>query len=164
MALPANITHVPRTFTDITTREPPTRIRLNPARRMMTTMGDIQETLDRFLGAFSNLQLDEMVNCFTEDATAFFPIAHHHTRIEGREAIREVFSRVLGKISASGATGITLEPEDLHVEILGDAAIVTFHIRDNVLNRRTLLLRKDGDNWGIEHLHASNASLDPKEA
>jgi ketosteroid isomerase-like protein len=126
-------------------------------------MGDIQETLERFLKAFSNLQLDEMAGCFTEDATAFFPIAHHHPRLEGREAIREAFTRVLERIRASGATGIRLVPEDVRAKAFGDTAIVTLHIRDDDLCRRTFMLRRDGDDWGIEHFHASNAPLVPQE-
>ena len=126
-------------------------------------MGDIQDTVERFLEAFRKLQLYEMVECFTEDSTVFFPIAHHHARSEGREAIREVFSRVLGKIRASGATEIRLEPEDVRIKAFGDAAMVTFHIRDSDLCRRTLVLRKEGDGWGIEHFHASNAPLVPQE-
>jgi ketosteroid isomerase-like protein len=123
-------------------------------------MDAIQDAIERFLEAFRNLQLDEMVECFTEDATAFFPIAHHRPRSEGREAIREGFGQVLGKIRASGATSISLDPEDLHVEIFGNAAIVTFHIRDNVLNRRTLVLSREEEGWSISHLHASNAPLE----
>ena len=126
-------------------------------------MGDIQETLDRFLSAFRNLQLDEMAGCFTEDATAFFPIAHHHARLEGREAIREAFSKVLGKIRATGATEIRLESEDVRIEAFGDTAIVTLHIRDDDLSRRTFVLRRDGDDWVIEHFHGSNAPLVPRE-
>ncbi len=125
-------------------------------------MGGIQKHLDKFLSAFSRLQLEEMMECFTEDATVFFPVAHHHPRAEGREAIRDVFSRVLGKISANGATEIRLEPEDVRIKSFGDTAIVTFHIRDSDLCRRTLVLRREGDGWGIEHFHASNAPL-PKE-
>ena len=134
-----------------------------PRHKRKAKRGDIRETLDRFLSAFSNLQLDEMVNCFTEDATAFFPIAHHHARLESRETIREAFSRVLGKIKASGATEIRLEPEDIRVKTFGDTAIVTLHIRDDDLSRRTFMLRRDGDEWCIEHFHASNAPLVPQE-
>jgi ketosteroid isomerase-like protein len=130
---------------------------------MMTTMGDIEETLDRFIQAFNNLRLGEMVACYTDDATAFFPVAHHHARLEGREAIRGAFERVLGRIKSSGAKGMSLDPEDTLIKTFGDAAIVTFHIRDDDLSRRTLVLRKEGDDWGIEHLHASNAPLAHKE-
>ena len=126
-------------------------------------MGDIQDTVDRFFEAFRKLRLDEMVECFTEDATVFFPIAHHHARSEGKEAIREVFSRVLGKIKASGATEIRLDPEDISIKAVGDTAIVTFHVRDNDLCRRTLVLSREGEDWGIEHFHASNAPLVPPE-
>ena len=129
----------------------------------MTTMGDIDETLDSFIQAFNNLQLDEMLACYTEDATAFFPVAHHHARLEGREAIRGAFEKVLDRIKSSGAKEMRLHPEDILIKTFGDAAIVTFHIRDDDLSRRTLVLRKEGDDWGIEHLHASNAPLAPKE-
>ena len=101
---------------------------------MMTTMGDIEETLDRFIQAFNKLQLDEMVACYNEDATAFFPVAHHHARLKGREAIRGTFERVLERIKASGATRARFpgcrvyQLEEgmcgstfFHVEWLGDA-------------------------------------------
>jgi len=124
-------------------------------------MEEIQETLDRFLRAFSELRLHDMAACFTEDATAFFPIAHHRPRLEGREAIEEAFAIVLERIKASGATRLSFEPEDVRIKTMGDAAIATFHLRDDVLCRRTFFMRRVGDGWGIEHMHASNAPLTP---
>jgi len=126
-------------------------------------MEDIHETLDRFLRAFSELRLHEMAACFTEDATAFFPIAHHRPRLESREAIEEAFARVLERIRASGTTRLSFEPEDVCIKTMGDAAIATFHLRDDALCRRTFLLRRAGNGWAIEHMHASNAPLTSSE-
>lgn len=126
-------------------------------------MEDIKGTLDGFLQAFSELNLDEMMAYYAEDATTFLPTRHHSPRLEGREAIREAFARVLSKIRSSGATRIQLDAEDVHVQEFDGVTVVTFHIRDADLCRRTLVLRSSQGRWLIEHFHASNAPL-PEEA
>lgn len=125
-------------------------------------MEDLHATLNRFLGAFSKLQLDEMMGFFASDATAFFPVRHQLLRLVGKEAISEAFERVLGRVRASSATRIRLEVEDIHVQAFDDVAVVTFHIFDDDLSRRTLVLRRMPGRWQIEHLHASNALLPTK--
>jgi len=126
-------------------------------------MEDIKGALDGFLRAFSELDLDGMMAYYTEDATTFLPIRHHSPRLDGREAIREAFARVLSKIKASGATRIQLDAEDVHVQEFNGFAVATFHVRDADLCRRSLVLRSTGGRWLIEHFHASNAPL-PEEA
>ena len=125
-------------------------------------MEELQGTLSGFLRAFSELKLDEMMAYYTDDATSFFPIRHHPQRLDGKEAIREAFARVLSRIKDSGASSIRLEAEDVHVQEFDGVAVVTFHIRDDDLSRRTLVLRSAQGRWLIEHLHASNAPL-PEE-
>ncbi len=126
-------------------------------------MEDIQGTLNGFLRAFSELKLDEMMAYYADDATSFFPFKHHSPRLDGKEAIRAAFARVFSKVRDSGATRIRLEAEDVHVQEFDGVAVVTFHIRDDDLSRRTLVLRSAQGRWLIEHLHASNAPL-PEEA
>ena len=125
-------------------------------------MEDIRATLHRFLRAFSALQLDDMMRFFADDATAFFPIRHRALRLVGKEAISEAFAQVLAHSRASGATRIRLDAEDMHIQVFDDVAVVTFHIRDDDLSRRTLVLRCTQGGWRIEHLHASNAPLPSK--
>jgi uncharacterized protein (TIGR02246 family) len=122
-------------------------------------MEDIHGTLDRFLRAFSELNLDGMMACFADDATSFLPFRHHSPRLDGKEAIREAFAIVLTKIKDSGATRIRLEAEDVHVQEFDGAAVASFHVRDEDLCRRTLVLRSSQGRWLIEHFHASNAPL-----
>ena len=126
-------------------------------------MDGIQETLSRFISAFSKLDLDDMMMCYADDATAFFPIAHQTTFLDGKEAINTAFSKVLSKIQASGLDRIKLDVEDVKVQRFGDAAIATFHIRDGDLSRRTLVLRRLHGEWLIQHLHASNAPLEDSQ-
>jgi len=58
-----------------------------------------------------------------------------------------------------------LQPRDLRVQIIGNAAIVTFALDDRpgFVNRRTLVLRKAGGVWKITHLHASEVAVSPQE-
>lgn len=125
-------------------------------------MEDIHAALLEFLHAFSNLRLGEMMVFFSDDATAFFPIRHQSLRLVGKEAIGEAFARVLERVRASGATQIRLDAEDVQVQALDDVAVVTFHIRDDDLSRRTLVLQRASGRWWIEHMHASNAPLPAK--
>lgn len=122
-------------------------------------MEELQGTLSGFLRAFSELRLDEMMAYYTDEATSFFPIRHHSQRLDGKEAIREAFARVLSRIKDSGASSIRLEAEDVHVQEIDGVAVATFHIRDDDLSRRTLVLRLSQGRWLIEHMHASNAPL-----
>jgi hypothetical protein len=54
-----------------------------------------------------------------------------------------------------------IQPRDLHLQIAGDIAIVTFHLDDlpGFLNRRTIVLQKQTSTWKIIHLHASEVAI-----
>lgn len=123
-------------------------------------MDDIKRTLDDFVEAFSNLKLEEIMRLFSADSSSFFPIKHHTTRLENKNQIKAAFKKVIEKIKQVGLNKIELPVEDLRIQEYGHYAIATFHIRENDLSRRTLILRKNGNSWLIQHLHASNAPLE----
>ena len=55
----------------------------------------------------------------------------------------------------------SLIPQDLLVQVFGDAAVTTFHIeRDGILRRRTIVFVNRDENWRIVHLHASSVQMD----
>ena len=130
------------------------------SQKICKSMKEVQSILIKFIDGFSKLDLDKTISCFSDDATSFFPIAHHSTFLDGKDEIREAFANVISKIRAAGLNNIRLEPEDVKIQRLGDVALVTFHIRDRDLSRRTLILRRTGEGWIIQHLHASNAPLE----
>ena len=122
-------------------------------------MESISESLQGFLDAFSNLNLDKMMEYFDEEATAFFPIRHEREKLQGKLKIKDTFSKVINKIKKAGLNHIKLEAEAIEISNFGDSALVTFLIRDNEMNRRTLVLKQRNGRWLIVHLHASNAPL-----
>jgi ketosteroid isomerase-like protein len=54
-----------------------------------------------------------------------------------------------------------IQPRDLEIQMIGDVAVVTFHLDDRppMVNRRTLVLRKTSTGWKIAHLHASEVAM-----
>jgi ketosteroid isomerase-like protein len=123
-------------------------------------MEEIYGTLSKFITAFSKLDLEKMMTCFTNKATSFFPIAHQTTILEGKNEICNAFANVINKIRAEGLSSIILKPEDVKIQRFGETAVATFHIRNSELSRRTLVLRKMQNSWHIQHLHASNAPME----
>lgn len=119
-----------------------------------------ESAVREFLAAFSRLDLDAMRDCFDPDATAFVPVEYRRERLDGTGAIGDAFAAVLAEVRASGATSLSIVPEDLRVHEWGDTAVATFHRRIEHLSRRTVVLRCRDDRWRIVHLHASNAPAD----
>jgi ketosteroid isomerase-like protein len=119
-----------------------------------------RSVLVTFLDAFSRLDLDAMLDCFAQEATAFLPTEHQRTRLEGKGSIGKALAAVIARVRATGVTTLPLDAEDVLVEEWGDTAVATFHFRGEHLSRRTFVLRRQATQWHIVHLHASNAPLD----
>jgi ketosteroid isomerase-like protein len=122
---------------------------------------EIEQATTRFLISFENLDMPAFIDCFADDATAFFPAPEPPERVVGKTAIRTRFQLVFDAIrkgASSGPPYHRLEPQDLQVQLLGaDAAVVTFHLRNSErIARRTLVFKKVHGAWLIAHLHASN--------
>ena len=97
-----------------------------------------------------------MLDCFDEQATAFFPVEYARERLNGRAAIREAFARVLARVRATGATTMRLDVEDMLEQASADVCICSFHLRGDHLSRRTFVLKESGGKWRIVHFHGSN--------
>ncbi|HET9444622.1 MAG TPA: nuclear transport factor 2 family protein [Steroidobacteraceae bacterium] len=129
---------------------------------------DVEKAVTRWLGVFENLDMPVFIECFTGDATIFFPsfvpAPEMPERVAGKAAVRSSFEQVFDAIrkgASGGAPYHRLHPEDLQTQMLGaDSAIVTFHLRNSQrIARRTLVMRKVQGTWLIAHLHASNYYL-----
>lgn len=124
---------------------------------------EVKTTVDRFLRAFENLDWPAFRAAFADDATVFFPTPEPPRRFDGRAAVDAQFERVFEAIrkDASGPPYHRLQPEALTIDMLGDsAALVSFELHNAVrIARRTLVLRRIGEEWRIVHLHASNVPV-----
>jgi ketosteroid isomerase-like protein len=122
---------------------------------------EIRIFLSDFIIAFDDLDWEKFRNAFADDATVFYP-RDAANRANGRSEVQEHFRHVFTQIRAGRSTGpyMDLQPRELRIQLLGEVAIVTFHLDDRpgFINRRTLVLRKTTAGWKIVHLHASEVA------
>jgi len=119
----------------------------------------VQKTAGQFIQAFINLEWERFRSFFAADATGFFPpSAQFPRRANGKAEIENVFRVVFegARKRKSGPPYLSIEPKEIKVQMLGDVAIVTFHLEDpGMFGRRTMVFQKRGKQWLIVHLHAS---------
>jgi ketosteroid isomerase-like protein len=121
----------------------------------------------KFLRAFEDLDMQQFIACFADDATVFFPMPEPPERVQGKQAIQQRFERVFATIRGSAKSGPPfhhLAPEDLSIQLMpGGTAVVSFHLRNEErIARRTFVLTKTNGKWLIVHLHASNVPIAAK--
>jgi ketosteroid isomerase-like protein len=127
-----------------------------------TAEAEVRNALADFIQAFDNLDWDRFRAAFSDDATAFYPREFSH-RADGRQEFEKAFRNVFDRIRAgrTQAPYMDIQPRDLHLQIAGNVAIVSFHLDDRpgFLNRRTIVLQKQTSGWKIIHLHASEVAM-----
>jgi len=116
----------------------------------------------QFVDAFNNLDWARFAASFDSTATIFHPSAALMSRIEGRDSLVKSFQGIFKDIPSqrAGPPYLNIRPRDLQIQMLGDAAVVTFHLGERPrLGRRSLVFVRRGDRWLIAHLHASSFVL-----
>ena len=127
---------------------------------------DVQAAAAAFVEAFNNLDWEKFRLGFTDDATVFFPFPQAPQRASGRAEDEAVFKRFFdeGRKRKGAPPYLNIEPKGMQIQVLGDAAIVTFHLGDDdTVGRRTLVYQNQKGRWLIAHLHASSLAR-PKPA
>ncbi|HEX4947174.1 MAG TPA: nuclear transport factor 2 family protein, partial [Blastocatellia bacterium] len=122
----------------------------------------VQQAAEKFVDAFVSLDWERFRACWAADATIFHPSADLPRRLSGREEIVASFKYRFEdlKKQKSRPPYLNIQPKDLEVKLLGSVALVTFHLGDETSQgRRTLVMQKQGSEWLIVHLHASNLTL-----
>ena len=117
----------------------------------------VTQTLNNFVNALSNLQIDKLREQFSEDATAFFPPSSKRMqRANNRKEIESTFSGFFDNLKKQSISHLDIHPVDLRIQWLGNVAIASFHLNDpEQFGRRTVVLQKLKERWRIVHLHAS---------
>jgi uncharacterized protein (TIGR02246 family) len=125
-------------------------------------LASIQAVVDTFVEALDTADIGRFSALFAPDATAFFPLAPLYTRLEDKDQITKVFTAFFAGVR-KGKTGpryMNLVPQGQKVQLYGDTAVVTFHFEGpDLIARRTLVLRREGDAWLIVHMHASGLEV-----
>ena len=59
----------------------------------------------KFLRAFEDLDIQQFVVCFADDASVFFPVPEPPERVNGKHAIQQRFERVFASIRSTAKSG-----------------------------------------------------------
>ena len=122
-----------------------------------TSLSSPNDTAAVLVRAIEAADANRVIETFSDDATVFMPGGRTLTRLDGKPQIRQAFESFFGGAPAGSIGWIV--PRDLAVQTLGEVAIVTFHLGDARLGRRTLVLRRSAGQWLIVHLHASTVDI-----
>jgi ketosteroid isomerase-like protein len=111
-----------------------------------------------FLDAFKSMDQARFDQFFAPDVTMFFPGGPFpEKRVEGREAVLAAFHKFFVLAKERGRSALNIAPLDQQVQVYGDVAVVSFELEsDETLGRRSIILRKIGNDWRIAHFHASS--------
>jgi len=123
---------------------------------------DVAAAAADFLTAFDRLQWDAFRGSFAPSATAFMPFGDP-LRKDGREEVAAFFGTFFERVRAArdGPPYLDIDPEDLRIARVGEAAVVTFHLPgEEEVGRRTLVFGRESADapWVIAHLHASSGT------
>ena len=133
-----------------------------PAQPLAAEIAAVQRVLEGFIDSLNMADVNSFVRFFANDATMFFPLASLPLRLENKQQIAAAFGAFFEALRKRepGPRYMNLTPEDTRVQFLDDVAVVTFHFKgEEMVSRRTLVLRKVSGTWLIVHLHASNLTL-----
>lgn len=132
---------------------------------------EVETALREFLRAFENCDLPTMERLFAPDCVSFDQVVAGTSG----EAVSDLtpYRRCAGMPPAMRRVALelptktpappyhSLVPQDLMIQVFGNAAVATFHIeRDGILRRRTVVFAKRDEGWRIVHLHASSVQVD----
>jgi ketosteroid isomerase-like protein len=118
-----------------------------------------ERVVPEFVEALNTADLSRLLACFEPDPTVFFPLPALPLRLDGHDQVAKAFGAFFEAIRREnpGPRYMNLQPRDIRTQMLGDVAVVTFHIvGPSMVSRRTLVVRRHGADWKIAHLHASN--------
>ena len=121
----------------------------------------VQDFVAGFVTDFDNLDWDRFRKRFSDDSTIFFPPQYGVSLAAGRDATDAAWHRTFEAIRAASKASappfMRLEPHGLVIQQWPGGAVATFTLGGGAapLNRRTLVLRPNGDSFVIVHLHGS---------
>jgi ketosteroid isomerase-like protein len=135
---------------------------------------EVRRAVDRFFDSMAASDWETFRLTFSEDATFFAPALNPEfspnrksdreraRRVNGRDEIAAGFERQLQNLPRERRPQT---PQDIHIQIFGDSAVVTLQWdSDRTVSRRTLVFQRQRGKWLIVHIHASAVTYSDLEA
>lgn len=121
---------------------------------------ELLDATQRFLHAFDHMEWEAFRAAWAANPSVFFPFRDTPERVEG-PAVATRFRAFFTEVTATrpGPPYLRLTPLQVRAEVLGSTGLVTFMLGQAAggVGRRTLLFVREGDQWKLAHMHASNA-------
>ena len=116
---------------------------------------------DTYLAAFNHRDWNAFRATLSDDVTVMFDFPPQPERRDGRVAVEEFFRRVFPpEGTPPSQLPPPVQPDQLLAQDLGDALVVSFHIRTpEELGRRTVVLHKTAAGWRVVHIHGSSFAI-----
>jgi len=122
----------------------------------------LMQAAAHFLRVFDNMEWEPFRAAWSSAPSVFFPFRDTPERVEG-PAVAIRFRAFFDEVTATreGPPYLRLQPQQLRAEVIGSAGLVTFMFNPSpgTIARRTLLFVREGGQWKLAHMHASNAEL-----
>jgi SnoaL-like domain len=117
-----------------------------------------------FVSVFNERDWKQFSECLAEDVTGMFDASWAPERKEGRKSVESMFGPMFPAAGAApDKDRFLIKPEDLLIQDLGDAAVISFHMRNpGNFARRCLVVRKKDNKWQIVYINGSSFSVVPK--
>jgi ketosteroid isomerase-like protein len=117
---------------------------------------------DDYTDSLNTADIERFSRFFAADATMFFPLGALPLRLENKDQIVTAFKAMFDAMHqrGSGPRFMNMVAGDLKVQQFGDAAVVTFQVKEgSLISRRTLVLARRAGAWLIVHVHGSNVQV-----
>ena len=131
------------------------------AARYGTDRAALVQAAEHFLKVFDNLDWEPFAATWSASPSVFFPFTDTPERVEG-PAVAARFQSFFKEMRAArpGPPYLRLNPQELRAEVVGSTGLVTFMLGRSPggVGRRTLVFVREGGQWKLAHLHASNTA------
>lgn len=114
---------------------------------------------NQFLSALNARDWEAFRATFDDEITVMFDRPGPPQRQNGRTAVEALFRRIFPAAGERPAPPPAIQPDGLVAQDLGDAVVVSFHIRGaDETARRTVVLHRTARGWRVVHIHASSSA------
>lgn len=122
---------------------------------------ELRAVVQRFLDAIDRADLEALAPLWCEDASMYFPFANSQDLVRGRKDVLARFERMFADLRARNPGPppyIRFRTEAFECLALDarHALVYAMLAFANQRGRRTLVFRRDADEWRLLHVHASN--------
>ena len=126
--------------------------------------GELCDFFRHYIAVFNDRDWKGFSACLSDEITVMFDSRNRPDRKNGRTEVEQMFRFLFPEPGTPlDPNRFKIIPVDLLIQDLGDAAVISFVMKDTAqIARRSLVLQKKNNQWQIVHIHASSFDITGK--